>query len=114
MPKLRDRLKFGFHLLAIVLLSTLTLRPGLAEHAARDAHTGSKASKSGEPSGSRSPAGEDTGRGAAKPDAHAPHGDDGKHHESAPRGGQRTVEGCPPAGARRKGYGCNRYEHRSL
>jgi hypothetical protein len=97
MPKLRDRLKLGFHLLAIVLLSALTLRPGLAEHAARDAHAGSKASKSGEPSGSRSPAGEDAGRGAAKPDAHAPHGDDVKHHEGTPPGGNETVKDVNPS-----------------
>jgi hypothetical protein len=92
------RLKIGFHILAIVLLGTLATRPGGAEEAAAGAHGDGKAdARSGEASGSRSPSGGDAGGGAARPDAHAPRGDDGKNHESAPPAGNETVKDINPS-----------------
>jgi hypothetical protein len=94
----RRRLKIGFHILAIVLLGTLATRPGFAEDAAAGAHGDGKAGPpSGEASGSRSPSGGDAGGGAARPDAHAPRGDDGKNRESAPPAGNETVKDINPS-----------------
>jgi hypothetical protein len=92
------RLKIGFHILAIVLLGTLATRPGFAEDAAYGAHGDSKAdAPSGEASGSRSPSGVDAGGGAARHDAHAPHGDDGRNREGGPPAGNETVKDVNPS-----------------
>ena len=93
----RRRLKISVHLAAIVLLGTLMMRPGFAEDAGSGAHGDGKASTSGESNAGRAPGSEGGGGGAAKPDAHAPRGDEGKAHDGAPPAGNETVKDANPS-----------------
>jgi hypothetical protein len=86
-------LKIGCRLAAIVLLGALMVRPGFAEEAASGAHGDGKASTSGE--STRAPSGEDTGGGAAKPEAHAPRGDDGNAHDGPPASNDAVKDANP-------------------
>jgi hypothetical protein len=102
------RLTIGLRLGAILLLVSLTLGPGFAEDAGSGAHAdGKAAAPSGEPSGSRSPAGDNVGAGRAQRDAHAPRGDDGKNHEGTSPGGNEAAKDANPSvpGANDSGAG---------
>jgi hypothetical protein len=90
-------LKIGCGLATIVLLGAVMMRPGFAEDAGSGAHGDGKASTSGESNAARGPSGENAGAGAAKPDAHAPRGEEGKAHDGPPAGNDTMKDANPSA-----------------
>jgi hypothetical protein len=88
-------LKSACHLVALVLLGALTLRPGIAEDTGPDAHGDGKASTSGGSNAARAASGEDARGGAAKPDAHAPRTDDGNARDGLPASNDRVKDANP-------------------
>jgi hypothetical protein len=89
-------LKIGYHLAAIVLLGALMMRSGFAADAGSAAHGDDKASTSGETNAARAPSGEGAGGGPAKPQPHAPRGEDGKAPGGPPASNETMKDANPP------------------